>query len=95
MDDGDAGGTSHGGNRVGAAEPPPAGGDCPACNTARAPFRVFGNTYDVGTDGLSALLVSTSKQMPLCVQELDKRGLQFPVLIGLFYVIQDVVAQLG
>ena len=32
--------------------------------------------------GLSALLVSTSKQMPLCVQELDKRGIQIPVLIG-------------
>jgi 5-methyltetrahydrofolate--homocysteine methyltransferase len=32
--------------------------------------------------GLSALLVSTSKQMPLCVKELDKRGLRFPVLIG-------------
>jgi 5-methyltetrahydrofolate--homocysteine methyltransferase len=32
--------------------------------------------------GLSALLVSTSKQMPICVQELDKRGLSFPVLIG-------------
>jgi 5-methyltetrahydrofolate--homocysteine methyltransferase len=32
--------------------------------------------------GLSALLVSTSKQMPLCVQELDKRGLKIPVLIG-------------
>jgi 5-methyltetrahydrofolate--homocysteine methyltransferase len=32
--------------------------------------------------GLSALLVSTSKQMPLCVQELDKRGLTFPVMIG-------------
>ncbi|NUQ92105.1 MAG: dihydropteroate synthase [Gemmatimonadaceae bacterium] len=32
--------------------------------------------------GLSALLVSTSKQMPLCVQELDKRGLKFPVMIG-------------
>ncbi len=32
--------------------------------------------------GLSALLVSTSKQMPLCVQELDKRGMQIPVLIG-------------
>ncbi|MDE3152930.1 MAG: methionine synthase [Gemmatimonadota bacterium] len=32
--------------------------------------------------GLSALLVSTSKQMPLCVQELDKRGLSIPVLIG-------------
>ncbi len=32
--------------------------------------------------GLSALLVNTSKQMPLCVQELHKRGLDFPVLIG-------------
>ncbi|MCL5998346.1 MAG: methionine synthase [Chloroflexi bacterium] len=32
--------------------------------------------------GLSALLVSTSKQMPICVQELYQRGLQFPVLIG-------------
>jgi 5-methyltetrahydrofolate--homocysteine methyltransferase len=32
--------------------------------------------------GLSALLVSTSKQMPICVQELFQRGLEFPVLIG-------------
>src|SRR5947209_1754573 len=32
--------------------------------------------------GLSALLVSTSKQMPACIQELHARGLQFPVLIG-------------
>ena len=32
--------------------------------------------------GLSALLVSTSKQMPLCVQELHARGLNFPVLCG-------------
>ena len=32
--------------------------------------------------GLSALLVSTSKQMPTCVQELHQRGLEFPVLIG-------------
>ncbi|MDZ4718682.1 MAG: methionine synthase [Roseiflexaceae bacterium] len=32
--------------------------------------------------GLSALLVSTSKQMPLCVQELHRRGLHFPVLVG-------------
>jgi 5-methyltetrahydrofolate--homocysteine methyltransferase len=32
--------------------------------------------------GLSALLVSTSKQMPLCVQELQARDLQVPVLIG-------------
>jgi 5-methyltetrahydrofolate--homocysteine methyltransferase len=32
--------------------------------------------------GLSALLVSTSKQMPACVQELHSQGLEFPVLIG-------------
>ena len=32
--------------------------------------------------GLSALLVSTSKQMPLCVHELSARGLSFPVIIG-------------
>ncbi|MGQ9814635.1 MAG: dihydropteroate synthase, partial [Candidatus Roseilinea sp.] len=32
--------------------------------------------------GLSALLVSTSKQMPICVQELHQRNLKFPVLIG-------------
>ncbi len=37
---------------------------------------------DADAIGLSALLVSTSKQMPLCVQELDKRGIQIPVLIG-------------
>ena len=32
--------------------------------------------------GLSALLVSTSKQMPLCVQELHRRQLHFPVIVG-------------
>ncbi|MBL8132898.1 MAG: methionine synthase [Anaerolineae bacterium] len=32
--------------------------------------------------GLSALLVSTSKQMPLVVNELARRGLRYPVLIG-------------
>ena len=32
--------------------------------------------------GLSALLVSTSKQMPLAIAELHERGLEFPVLIG-------------
>jgi 5-methyltetrahydrofolate--homocysteine methyltransferase len=32
--------------------------------------------------GLSALLVSTSKQMPTCIAELHERGLDFPVLIG-------------
>ncbi len=37
---------------------------------------------DADAIGLSALLVSTSKQMPTCVQELHQRGLEFPVLIG-------------
>ena len=32
--------------------------------------------------GLSALLVSTSKQMPACVGELHERGLPYPVLVG-------------
>ncbi len=32
--------------------------------------------------GLSALLVSTSRQMPLVVRELDRRGLAVPVLVG-------------
>ena len=32
--------------------------------------------------GLSALLVSTSKQMPICVQEQDSRGLHFPIIVG-------------
>jgi 5-methyltetrahydrofolate--homocysteine methyltransferase len=32
--------------------------------------------------GLSALLVSTSKQMPFCVEELHRRNLAFPVIIG-------------
>jgi 5-methyltetrahydrofolate--homocysteine methyltransferase len=39
---------------------------------------------EVGADaiGLSALLVSTSKQMPLCAQELHRRGLRYPLLVG-------------
>ena len=32
--------------------------------------------------GLSALLVSTSKQMPLIINELQRRGHQIPVLVG-------------
>ncbi len=32
--------------------------------------------------GLSALLVVTPKQMPICVQELEKMGLSYPVVVG-------------
>jgi len=38
--------------------------------------------HDADAIGLSALLVSTSKQMPIAVQELHSRGLEYPVLIG-------------
>ena len=37
---------------------------------------------NAGAIGLSALLVSTSKQMPLIVNELHRRGLYYPLLIG-------------
>ncbi len=45
---------------------------------------IIDKAVEVGADaiGLSALLVSTSKQMPLIVQELHHRGLSFPVLCG-------------
>ena len=45
---------------------------------------ILEKAVEVGADaiGLSALLVSTSKQMPICVHEQDSRGLQFPVIVG-------------
>jgi len=46
--------------------------------------RIVDTAVEVGATaiGLSALLVSTSKQMPLCVQELHRAGHPFPVIIG-------------
>jgi 5-methyltetrahydrofolate--homocysteine methyltransferase len=38
--------------------------------------------HDATAIGLSALLVSTSKQMPACIEELHAKGLEYPVLIG-------------
>jgi 5-methyltetrahydrofolate--homocysteine methyltransferase len=38
--------------------------------------------HDATAIGLSALLVSTSKQMPACIAELHAKGLDYPVLIG-------------
>ena len=45
---------------------------------------IIDKAVEVGADaiGLSALLVSTSKQMPLCVKELHRRNLAFPVIVG-------------
>jgi 5-methyltetrahydrofolate--homocysteine methyltransferase len=38
--------------------------------------------HDATAIGLSALLVSTSKQMPACIAELHAKALPYPVLIG-------------
>jgi 5-methyltetrahydrofolate--homocysteine methyltransferase len=38
--------------------------------------------HDATAIGLSALLVSTSKQMPLCIAELHEQGMATPVLVG-------------
>jgi metallo-beta-lactamase class B len=40
------------------SDPPHKCDDCAAWNKAREPFKVFGNTYFVGTNGLSALLIT-------------------------------------
>ncbi|MFN2451513.1 MAG: methionine synthase [Candidatus Dormibacteria bacterium] len=45
---------------------------------------ILDKAEEMGADviGLSALLVSTSKQMQLCLRELETRGLRYPVIIG-------------
>ncbi len=45
--------------------------------------------------GLSALLVSTSKQMPLCVQELHREGLRYPVICGGAAINRAYVSRIG
>src|SRR2546421_2673637 len=46
--------------------------------------KIVDKAVEVNADaiGLSALLVSTSRQMPLIVQEMDRRGPQRAALIG-------------
>ncbi|HLJ84394.1 MAG TPA: methionine synthase [Candidatus Eremiobacteraceae bacterium] len=45
--------------------------------------------------GLSALLVSTSKQMPLCLQELHREGHAFPVIVGGAAINRAYVQRIG
>jgi metallo-beta-lactamase class B len=40
-------------------------GDCAAWNRHQAPFRVFGNTYYVGVEGLSAVLIDSGEGLIL------------------------------
>lgn len=46
-------------------DPPIACSSCEEWNAPRAPFKVFGNTYFVGTQGLSSLLVATPQGLVL------------------------------
>ncbi len=50
---------------------------------------------DADAIGLSALLVSTSKQMPICVSEQDSRKLAFPILIGGAAINRDFGRRIG
>jgi 5-methyltetrahydrofolate--homocysteine methyltransferase len=45
--------------------------------------------------GLSALLVTTSREMPACVAALDKEGISVPVLIGGAAVNRDFAARIS
>ena len=40
------------------SDPPHKCDDCEGWNKPREPFKIFGNTYFVGTDGLSAILIT-------------------------------------
>jgi 5-methyltetrahydrofolate--homocysteine methyltransferase len=45
--------------------------------------------------GLSALLVSTSKQMPLCLQDLHRDGHRYPVIVGGAAINRAYVQRIG
>jgi 5-methyltetrahydrofolate--homocysteine methyltransferase len=50
---------------------------------------------DADAIGLSALLVSTSKQMPICVSEQDSRRLAFPIVVGGAAINRDFGRRIG
>ncbi len=58
---------------------------------------ILAKAVEVNADaiGLSALLVSTSKQMPVCVAEQDARALAFPILIGGAAINRDFGRRIG
>jgi len=58
---------------------------------------ILEKAVEVGADaiGLSALLVSTSKQMPVCVSEQDARQIAFPILIGGAAINRDFGRRIG
>jgi metallo-beta-lactamase class B len=61
------------------SDPPKVCGSCAEWNAALDPFRVFGNTYYVGTAGLSSLLVTSERGhilldggLPQSAEEIDR-----------------------
>ena len=61
------------------ADPPHKCDDCAQWNAAREPFKVYGNTYYVGTGGLSALLVTGDAGHVLLDAGLSQSA---PVIVG-------------
>lgn len=53
------------------------------------------NTENPDAVGLSALLVTTSREMALCVKEFDKSGISIPVLIGGAAVNREFAARIS
>lgn len=47
------------------SDPPKACAACAAWNAVQEPFRIFGNTYDVGVAGLSSVLIASDKSLIL------------------------------
>ena len=47
------------------SDPPHKCGDCDEWNKPREPFKIFGNSYFVGTDGLSAILIAGNQGLIL------------------------------
>src|SRR4029450_7778098 len=56
------------------SHPPDKGDNCDEWNKPREPFKVFGNTYFVGTDGLSAILIVGDAGLILLDGGLEQSG---------------------
>lgn len=64
---------------------------CAAWNKPQAPFRIFGNTYYVGTDGLSAILVTSPQGHVLIDGALTMSAPQIVANIrALGFLVEDV-----
>jgi metallo-beta-lactamase class B len=73
------------------SEPPVACDQCEAWNAPQTPFRVFGNTYYVGTAGLSAVLVASEGGLILLDGALPQSAAQIDQNIrALGFRTQDV-----